>query len=60
MCDERRLLAVHGNGECHICAQYDPTQYDPVFVDSILKADAAPVVAKFDNVIDMLNWLDED
>jgi hypothetical protein len=33
-------------------------QYDPGFVERVLKADAAPNEATFDNVIDMMNWLE--
>jgi len=34
--------------------------YDPDFVASILQADAAPPEASFDNVVDMLDWLNRD
>jgi hypothetical protein len=34
--------------------------YDPDFVASILKADAAEPEASFDNVVDMLDWLNRD
>jgi hypothetical protein len=37
-----------------------PEDYDPDFVASILQAAAAPIVAKFDNVLDLLEWLDSD
>jgi hypothetical protein len=37
-----------------------PEQYDPDFVASILQADAKPPEARFDNVVDMLNWLNRD
>jgi hypothetical protein len=40
-------------GECD-------NDYDPAFVESILQADAAPVEATFDNVTDMLDWLERD
>lgn len=35
-------------------------EYDPDFVDSILKADAAPPEARFNNVVDMLGWLNRE
>jgi hypothetical protein len=35
-------------------------EYDPAFVARVLKADAAPTEATFDNVIDMLDWLERD
>jgi hypothetical protein len=34
--------------------------YDPDFVTSILKADADAPEASFDNVVDMLDWLNRD
>jgi hypothetical protein len=37
-----------------------PEEYDPDFVASILQADAKPTEAQFDNVVDMLNWLNRD
>lgn len=36
------------------------TEYDPDFVAIILAADAAEPEASFDNVVDMLDWLDRD
>ena len=36
------------------------SDYDPDFVERVLKADAAPVEATFDNVVDMLDWLERD
>jgi hypothetical protein len=36
---------------------YTTNDYDPDFVASILKADASEPEASFDNVVDMLNWL---
>jgi len=33
--------------------------YDPVFVESVLQADAGPVEATFNNVTDMLSWLEK-
>jgi hypothetical protein len=33
-------------------------EYDPDFVASILRADAAPPEASFNNVVDMLEFLD--
>jgi hypothetical protein len=36
------------------------TNYDPAFVDLVLQADAAPIEATFDNVIDLLEWLERD
>jgi hypothetical protein len=35
-------------------------QYDPEFVDEILAADAAEPEASFNNVVDMLDWLNRD
>jgi hypothetical protein len=35
-------------------------QYDPEFVRKIREADAKPPVAKFTNVVDMMEWLDRD
>jgi hypothetical protein len=34
--------------------------YDPDFVTSILQADAAAPEASFNNVVDMLEWLNRD
>ena len=34
--------------------------YDPEFVTSILQADAAAPEASFDNVVDMLDWLNRE
>jgi hypothetical protein len=36
------------------------TEYDPVFVARVKAADAAPPAAKFNNIVDMLDWLDRD
>ncbi len=33
------------------------SDYDPDFVKSILDADRAPPEARFNNVVDMLDWL---
>ena len=38
----------------------DVEQYDPDFVAGILRADAEPPEAQFNNVVDMLNWLNRD
>jgi hypothetical protein len=35
-------------------------EYDPAFVTRILDAAAQPPEAKFNNVVDMLNWLNRD
>lgn len=35
-------------------------EYDPVLVKEILAADAAPIEAKFDNVDDLLAYLNKD
>jgi hypothetical protein len=35
-------------------------EYDPDFVASVLKADSEPPEAHFNNVVDMLNWLNRD
>jgi hypothetical protein len=34
--------------------------YDSDFVARVLQADAAPIEATFDNVVDMLDWLERD
>jgi hypothetical protein len=34
--------------------------YDPNFVADILKADAETPEASFDNVVDMLDWLNRE
>jgi hypothetical protein len=34
--------------------------YDPAFVTDILAADAAPAEEGFDNVVDLLDWLNRD
>src|ERR1700730_14520020 len=36
------------------------SDYDPNFVASILQADAAAPEASFNNVVDMLDWLNRD
>jgi hypothetical protein len=36
------------------------SDYDPEFVASILQADAAAPEASFNNVVDMLEWLNRD
>jgi hypothetical protein len=36
------------------------SDYDPDFVASILQADSAPPEASFNNVVDMLDWLNRD
>jgi predicted kinase len=35
-------------------------EYDAAFVASIQQADAAPPEASFNNVVDMLDWLNRD
>jgi hypothetical protein len=35
-------------------------EYDPDFVASILRADVEPPEGRFNNVVDMLNWLNRD
>jgi hypothetical protein len=35
-------------------------EYDPAFVAEILAADAAPAEEGFDNVVDLLEWLNRD
>lgn len=35
-------------------------EYDPGLVTSLRRADAAPPEAQFNNVVDMLNWLNRD
>jgi hypothetical protein len=34
--------------------------YDPAFIAEILAADAAPAEEGFDNVVDLLDWLNRD
>jgi hypothetical protein len=36
------------------------SDYDPDLVERVLRADAAPAEAAFDNVVDMLDWLERD
>jgi hypothetical protein len=36
------------------------SDYDPAFVERVLNADTAPVEARFDNVVDLLDWLERD
>jgi hypothetical protein len=36
------------------------SEYDPAFVTQILAADAEPAVEGFDNVVDLLDWLNRD
>jgi hypothetical protein len=43
-----------------VCANSDLNGYSAEFVASILQADAAKPEAKFDNVVDMLDWLNRD
>jgi hypothetical protein len=43
-----------------LSAQPTEQQYDPEFVRKIREADAKPPVAKFTNVVDMMEWLDRD
>jgi len=38
----------------------DAQEYDAVFVESIIKADADSPEASFNNVVDMLDWLNRD
>jgi hypothetical protein len=42
-----------------LSSQPTEQQYDPEFVRKIREADAKPV-AKFTNVVDMMEWLDRD
>jgi hypothetical protein len=43
------------------CTSYaGALQYDPEFVAEILAADAADPEASFNNVVDMLDWLNRD
>ena len=34
--------------------------YNPKFVREVLEADAMPAAARFDNIDDLLAWLDKD
>lgn len=36
------------------------SEYDPAFVERVLRADAAPSEASFDNVVDLMDWLERD
>ena len=47
-------------GGVYHAAYADAEEYDPDFVASILRADAEPPEARFNNVVDMLNWLNRD
>jgi len=54
-------------GQCQAVYTYTGTtstaedeQYNPDMVDEILRADAAPPEAKFNNVVDMLDWLNRN
>lgn len=47
---------ISWGGEYYVGA----SDYDPDFVASILQADAAPPEASFNNVVDMLDWLNRD
>jgi hypothetical protein len=38
----------------------ESSDYDAAFVERVLKADTAPVEATFDNVVDLLDWLERD
>ena len=45
----------------YFAGQNEPiSDYDPFFVARVRAADAAPPAAKFNNVVDMLDWLDRD
>ena len=35
-------------------------EYDPAFVSRVLEADASPNEAIFDNVVDLMDWLERD
>jgi hypothetical protein len=35
-------------------------EYDPAFVARVLRVDAAPNEATFDNVVDLMDWLERD
>jgi hypothetical protein len=49
-------IGISLGGEYYVGA----SDYDPDFVASILQADAAPPEASFNNVVDMLDWLNRD
>lgn len=49
-------IGISLGGEYYVSA----ADYDPGFVASILQADAAPPEASFNNVVDMLDWLNRD
>lgn len=42
-------------GRMHLCVP----KYRPEFVREVLEADRGPIEAKFDNLPDMMKWLDE-
>ena len=41
------------------CEEIVP-EYDPPFVASIIRADAAEPEASFDNIVDAIFWLNQD
>jgi hypothetical protein len=55
-CSSNATIGVTLGGVYHAGA----SEYDSDFVSSILCADAAPPEASFNNVVDMLDWLNRD
>lgn len=47
-------------GGLYYAVYADPEEYNPDLVADILRADAEPPEAQFNNVVDMLNWLNRD
>jgi hypothetical protein len=47
-------------GGVYSAAYANVEEYDPDFVARVLRADAAPNEATFDNVVDLLDWLERD
>lgn len=43
-----------------VCVSSNSAHYDSSFISSVLAADKAAPEARFDNVVDMLDWLDRD
>jgi hypothetical protein len=56
----RTLVANTAGGVSRVTIVAPIDEYNPAFVESILAADAAEPEASFDNVIDLLEWLDRD
>jgi hypothetical protein len=53
-------LSSNANAGFSICTISSVTNYDSSFVSEMLAADAAEPEATFDNVVDMLDWLNRE